>query len=37
MPTEYEQNIITRSDKIIAELGCSDVFEALEKLEAKEE
>ncbi len=29
MINEYEQQIIERSDKIIQELGASDVYEAL--------
>ena len=29
MATDYEQQIIERSDKIIQELGASDVYEAL--------
>ena len=29
MVTEYEQHIIDKSDKIIQELGATDVYEAL--------
>ena len=36
MPTDYEQQLIKESDKIIQELGAKDVYEALRMVKENE-